>query len=188
MNVKTKTAELAKTIDLATKNPELVLPPGVERADYEAAIADAPKQVRITDPNWVDEVRLHLQTLDSDLAAEVEADDMRMWSLRLHLYALAGAITTITARAAAEADERARIAATQCPICEASDRDRIGAVALRALLPGHTYGAFTLAATPTLNSCLACWNVRSAQYVAQLASEPLGGGTTRAQLLAAVAS
>lgn len=175
-------------MNVKTNHPELAIPVGIERADYDTALADAPNQVRITDPNWADDVRLHLGTLEPDLAAEVEADDDRMWALRLHLYALAGAAATTAARAEAEAAERARIAATQCPHCKASDRDRIGTVMRRALLPGHSYDAFNLDATPSLDSCLACWNVRSTQYVAQLGSEALDGGTTRAKLLAEVAS
>lgn len=175
-------------MNVKTKNSELAIPAGIDRADYDAALADAPKQVSFTDPNWVDEVRAHLDTLDPEVASEIEADGARMWALRLHLYAMVGAVATAAARTEAEAAERVRIAATQCPVCEASDRDRIGTIALRALLPGHAYSAFNLDATPTLNSCLACWNVRSTQYVAQLAGETLDGGTTRAKLLAEVAS
>lgn len=62
-----------------------------------------------------------------------------------------------------------RVRATRtCPECGRCDPPQVGDVTTRHLVPGATVQPFT--AQPTLRSCLACWDLASALYVAKLAN------------------
>lgn len=159
------------------KNPAFEIPSGIDADDYAIVLDQAPTYLRITDPDWVEIVRNHLSTLDLDLdqRAEIEADDERMWALRLHIEAIHRAADTAAARSASAAAEALRLAETQCPVCLASDRDHIGDILPRPLLPGQ----YLTDAVPSLRSCLACWHVAASAHIEKLAEEEGNGGRSR---------
>lgn len=103
-----------------------------------------------------------------ETALDVLNDRARAWEAHVHLAILAEVRREHSRRAAAQEAEAHRLAVQQCPVCLAHDTQRIGPVALRALLPGLEH---VFEDTPSLRSCLACWNVATVAHVAGLSSE-----------------
>ncbi|GAA1938230.1 hypothetical protein GCM10009775_32880 [Microbacterium aoyamense] len=108
------------------------------------------------------------------LVQEITSDGDRSWDAYLTLRAVDDARAEARAAAEAARQEQHMRATLMCPVCEQVPDSAGQTVRARLLVP--VQGA---AHVPSIRSCVPCWAVASAQYVAELASAPLAAGKSR---------